>query len=65
MTEPVRISVVIPTYQRCASVRRTLEALARQTMAATEYDVIVPIDGSDDGTRSSDTSCLPALASAT
>ena len=51
MTELVRISVVIPTYQRCASVRRTLEALARQTMAASEYEVIVPIDGSDDGTK--------------
>lgn len=51
MTESVRISVVIPTYQGCASVRRTLEALARQTMAATEYEVIVPIDGSDDGTK--------------
>jgi GT2 family glycosyltransferase len=51
MTEPLRISVVIPTYQRCASVRRTLEALARQTIAATEYEVIVPIDGSDDGTK--------------
>jgi GT2 family glycosyltransferase len=51
MTELVRISVVIPTYQRCASVRRTLEALARQTIAATEYEVIVPIDGSDDGTK--------------
>jgi glycosyltransferase involved in cell wall biosynthesis len=51
VTEPLRISVVIPTYQRCASVRRTLEALARQTFAATDYEVIVPIDGSDDGTK--------------
>jgi glycosyltransferase involved in cell wall biosynthesis len=50
-TEGIRISVVIPTYQRCASVRRTLEALARQTMAPSEYEVIVPIDGSDDGTK--------------
>jgi GT2 family glycosyltransferase len=51
VSEPVRISVVIPTYQRCASVRRALEALAHQTMPATEYEVIVPIDGSDDGTK--------------
>lgn len=51
MTEPVGISVVIPTYQRCASVRRTLEALTQQTLAATEYEVIVAIDGSDDGTK--------------
>lgn len=45
------ISVVIPTYQRRASVQRTLEALAHQTLAATEYEVIVAIDGSDDGTK--------------
>jgi GT2 family glycosyltransferase len=51
MNAAVRISVVIPTYQRCASVRRALEALARQTMPASEYEVIVPIDGSDDGTK--------------
>jgi glycosyltransferase involved in cell wall biosynthesis len=51
MTELIRVSVVIPTYQRCVSVRRALEALARQTMAATEYEVIASIDGSDDGTK--------------
>jgi len=51
MTRPFRISVVIPTYQRCASVRHALEALARQTLATTDYEVIVPIDGSDDGTK--------------
>src|SRR5207245_3367479 len=51
MTERVRVSVVIPTYQRRVTVRRTLEALARQTMATSDYDVIVVIDGSDDGTR--------------
>ena len=51
MTGPVGISVVIPTYQRCASLGRTLEALARQTLPATEYEVIVAIDGSDDGTK--------------
>jgi len=50
VTEPL-VSVVIPTYQRCASVRRLLTALSRQTVAAAEYEVIVPIDGSDDGTR--------------
>jgi glycosyltransferase involved in cell wall biosynthesis len=50
VTAPL-ISVVIPTYQRCASVRRLLLALSHQTVAAAEYEVIVPIDGSDDGTR--------------
>lgn len=50
MTGHIRVSVVIPTYQRCASVQRALEALGHQTMAATEYEVIVAVDGSDDGT---------------
>src|SRR5262249_2277996 len=33
------------------SLRRTLEALTRQTLGPSEYEVIVAIDGSDDGTR--------------
>ena len=51
MNPPSRISVVVPTYQRCASVERLLHALARQTLGPDEYDVIVAIDGSEDGTR--------------
>jgi GT2 family glycosyltransferase len=47
----MRLSVVIPTYGRCGSVRRLLEALARQTLAPTEYEVVVAIDGSNDGTQ--------------
>jgi cellulose synthase/poly-beta-1,6-N-acetylglucosamine synthase-like glycosyltransferase len=50
MATPSFVSVVIPTYQRCASVRRVLQALARQTLPPDEYEVIVSIDGSDDGT---------------
>lgn len=45
------ISIVIPTYRRRASVRRLLEALARQTVSPGLYEVIVSIDGSEDGTR--------------
>ena len=44
------ISVVIPTYQRCASVRRVLSALSHQTLASDTYEVIVVVDGSQDGT---------------
>jgi GT2 family glycosyltransferase len=51
MTTSYRISVVIPTYRRCASVQRALQALARQTLPADGYEVIVSIDGSEDGTR--------------
>ncbi len=46
-----RISVVIPTYQRRASLQRVLSALARQTLVPDDYEVIISIDGSRDGTR--------------
>jgi GT2 family glycosyltransferase len=46
-----RVTVVIPTYQRRESVHRALEALGRQTIPPSEYEVIVVMDGSSDGTR--------------
>jgi glycosyltransferase involved in cell wall biosynthesis len=45
------ISLIVPTYQRRASIERLLEALALQTVAPSEFEVIVSIDGSEDGTR--------------
>lgn len=45
------VSVVIPTFNRCLSLRRTLHALAGQTLPAEQYEVIVSIDGSEDGTH--------------
>ncbi len=45
------LSVIIPTYQRRFLVERALQALAQQTMPPTNYEVIVSIDGSEDGTR--------------
>ena len=50
MTPPAT-SVVIPTYQRRESVQRAIEALVGQTLAPDTYEVVVSIDGSDDGTR--------------
>jgi GT2 family glycosyltransferase len=44
------ISVVVPTYRRRASVIRVLTALARQDLPAEEFEVVVSVDGSDDGT---------------
>jgi GT2 family glycosyltransferase len=44
------ISVVVPTYQRRASVIRLCASLARQTVPAGEFELVVSIDGSDDGT---------------
>lgn len=51
MTRFCRVSVVIPTYHRCASVQRALLALSQQSLTPDEYEVIVSIDGSQDGTQ--------------
>jgi glycosyltransferase involved in cell wall biosynthesis len=45
------VSVIIPTYRRRDSVERALRALARQTLAPQTFEVIISIDGSQDGTR--------------
>ncbi len=50
MTRAPAVSVVIPTFQRCASVRRALQALSAQTLPAIDFEVVVAIDGSNDGT---------------
>jgi GT2 family glycosyltransferase len=47
----VNATVVIPTYRRRESVLRTLASLAEQTLPASDYEVVVVVDGSDDGTR--------------
>jgi glycosyltransferase involved in cell wall biosynthesis len=47
---PGGISVVIPTYNRSALLRRTLESLAAQRCDAAEFEVIVADDGSSDDT---------------
>lgn len=49
-SETVALSVVVPTYDRVRSVRRLLEALARQTLEPGAFEVIVVADGSRDGT---------------
>ena len=44
----MRVSVVVPTYNRCNSLRRLLLALVRQT--TDDFEVVVVDDGSSDGT---------------
>ncbi|MFN8624793.1 MAG: glycosyltransferase [Candidatus Binatia bacterium] len=51
MNERPHLSVVIPTYGRREAVRRALTALATQQLPASAYEVVVAIDGSEDGTR--------------
>ncbi len=48
--EPL-ISLVVPTYQRRASIERLLRAIDRQTLPADAFEVIVVSDGSEDGTH--------------
>lgn len=48
---PLGISVVIPTFERRASLERLLQALTRQTLPVSEFEVIVAMDGSEDGSR--------------
>jgi GT2 family glycosyltransferase/radical SAM superfamily enzyme YgiQ (UPF0313 family)/thioredoxin-like negative regulator of GroEL len=45
-----QITVVIPTYNRRAILKKTLLAFAAQTLAPDLFDVIVADDGSDDDT---------------
>lgn len=44
------LSIIIPTFNRVERLRRCLEALSRQELAAGEFEVIVVVDGSTDDT---------------
>jgi glycosyltransferase involved in cell wall biosynthesis len=46
----IEISVIIPTYNRRERLSDCLNALANQTQSAQDYEVIVVVDGSTDGT---------------
>ena len=47
----MKVSVVIPTYNRAGSIERLLNALKSQTFPSSDFEVVVSIDGSEDGTR--------------
>ena len=46
----IELSVIIATYNRAQRLRLCLEALAQQTQPATDFEVIVVVDGSTDDT---------------
>jgi glycosyltransferase involved in cell wall biosynthesis len=46
-----KVSVVIPTYNKCGVLRDTLRTVVRQQMDPREFEVIVADDGSSDATR--------------
>jgi len=50
MSSPLRISVVIATYNRRTILARTLPTLFAQDFPHDDYEVIVVVDGSTDGT---------------
>jgi peptidoglycan/xylan/chitin deacetylase (PgdA/CDA1 family) len=50
-TDPIKLSVIIPTYDRINRLRSCLESLGRQTHPGGDWEVVVVIDGSTDGTR--------------
>jgi len=51
MTDPLKLSVVVPTHNRRDTlVSRTLPAMFNQDLQVTEYEIIVVVDGSTDGT---------------
>lgn len=45
-----KISVVIPTYNRKSALARTLNSIFSQKFEPNEFEVIVVVDGSTDGT---------------
>lgn len=50
MAEGPAVSVVIPTHQRREALRGALDSLARQSVDPGEYEVVVSVDASTDGT---------------
>ena len=47
---PLSLSIVVPTYNRQRILSRTLPSLLRQNGIGGQYEVIVVVDGSTDGT---------------
>ena len=50
-TNPIKLSVIIPTYDRVNRLRSCLESLSRQIQPFGDWEVVVVVDGSTDGTR--------------
>jgi glycosyltransferase involved in cell wall biosynthesis len=51
MNNALRISVVVPTYNRLDTLQRVIPSLLAQDLRADEYEIIVADSHSDDGTR--------------
>ncbi len=51
MPSDIRISMIVPTYQRCEFVAQLLGGLTRQRFSPKLFEVLICIDGSTDGTQ--------------
>jgi glycosyltransferase involved in cell wall biosynthesis/peptidoglycan/xylan/chitin deacetylase (PgdA/CDA1 family) len=58
----IKLSVVIPTYNRRHILQRTLTALNDQDLSPNDFEVIVVVDGSTDGTAESLSEWKPNFA---
>ena len=52
MSEPPRVSVVVPTYNRRARLARVFGGLDRQTVPPSTFELVIVDDGSKDDTQS-------------
>jgi glycosyltransferase involved in cell wall biosynthesis len=60
MSDPgVKVSVIIPTFNEAATIRKVVEAVRSVTMEGVAFEIVVVDDGSTDGT---DALCREALA---
>src|SRR6266550_1230707 len=50
MSAPIRVSVIIPTHNRCNSLRRTLLSMNRQRYDLSAVEIVIADSGSTDGT---------------
>ena len=46
---PCRVSVIVPAYNAAATLGRTLTSLGSQSLPATDYEVLVILNGPEDG----------------
>ncbi|MEM6831420.1 MAG: glycosyltransferase, partial [Bacteroidota bacterium] len=54
----IKISVIVPTYNRLALLERQVDQLVNQTLDVKEYEVIIVNDGSSDGTQEFLDACM-------
>jgi len=47
----MKLSIIIPTYNRQKSLERLLDSIVKQTCSKKEFEVIVVDDGSTDQTK--------------